>query len=799
MLRATNPISAAAAAPARAPRLWLVSCAALALAAPTVTRAADLSEVVVTARKREERLQETPLAITAVTAAQLEERGAADLADVSNLAPNVIIRTGGVTSGTSAAANVSIRRIGQSDFTINTEPAVGIYLDGVYLGRTLGSILELSDVERVEVLRGPQGTLFGRNTIGGAISLVSKAPQVGETSGTVSVTGGERAFYQTRAAANLPLGERAALRISGVYRHRDGYVDALQYNDLKLGGEDLWGLRAALRLLPSNRVTVEVALDYTQRRDPPAAVVALDLGDVSAGNTGSTGPDAIFFNSGVGPKPTAVVPWISTAAPRCNTDAVFRDTSLACYGNAWLAGTTGSNSVWVNRAGQKVTPEDKLDVFGASVSVSWDLGRTTLRSISAYREFHTSFNNDLDFTPYVIFHNDHEEPFKQHQLSQELQLVGDAFGGRLQYVAGAYWFGEKGVEQTDLLAPAEIPAPLAVSLAPGLPFFQHTDRRIDNTSFAVFTQETLAITERLKLTAGVRWSRDEKTYEVRQQRITGPVAPSVGSQKTEAWTPMASLAYQASRDVLVYATYSRGYRQGGFASRFLAGIPNPLPSFAPEFVNSYEAGVKSAWFDRRLVVNVAAFRADYSDIQVNATTPILPGFTLNLAEARLTGFEVEATADLGSGVTLEGSVGHVDDKLTKVAPGTTTFAGTNVATPITTESRLPGPEWQARAAIAHRMDLGGGVLRSRLEYFHESSDVFNIANNAKVRRGGFEQVDASIAFTPTHARWTLMAGAHNLFDERYFTNVVLSQSGAISGSLARRREVYAQLTYRFGR
>jgi len=218
----------------------------------------------------------------------------------------------------------------------------------------------------------------------------------------------------------------------------------------------------------------------------------------------------------------------------------------------------------------------------------------------------------------------------------------------------------------------------------------------------------LSITDRLKLTAGARWSRDEKDYAVELIRIAGSVPPSTGKQQTEEWTPTVSLAYQATRDFLAYATFSRGYRQGGFAARFLGGLPNPLPSFGPEFVNSYEVGVKSAWLGRRLVVNLAAFRADYSDIQVNATTPTLPGFTLNLAKAELTGFEAEASADIGAGFTFEGSVGYVHRELVEVAPNTTTFAGTNVVTAITTASKLPGPDWQARVAISRDMTLAGG-------------------------------------------------------------------------------------------
>lgn len=762
------------------------------------TDEAPSGDIVVTARKREELLQETPIAITVVTAAQLDARGAADLTDIAPLAPNTIIRSGGLTSGSSSAALVSIRGIGQSDFTINTEPAVGIYLDGVYLGRTLGAILDLADVERVEVLRGPQGTLFGRNTIGGAISLVSRAPQPGKTFGMAVVTGGEREFYQARGSVNFGLGERAALSLSGVHRHRDGYVDALQYEDLQLGGEKLWGVRGALRMQPSDTVTFDIAVDYSERRDPPAAVVALDLGNLSATSPTSTDASAIFFNSGRGPAAIARVPYISATAPRCEIDPAFRDSSRTCYGAAWLAGTSGNNSIWFNRAGLRIVPEQKLDIFGLSVNASWDMGPVTLRSISAYRQLSSTFYNDLDFTPFIIFHNNHEQPFDQEQLSQEFQVVGSAFGGRLDYVMGAYWFQEHGEERIDQLGAGVIPPPLAAALAPGLPYYQTTSRRIDNSSFAVFAQGTLAITDRLKLTAGARWTRDEKQYDVELLRIAASVPTASGVQKTRKWTPTATLAYQASPDFLAYASYSRGYRQGGFAARFVGGLPNPLPSFAPETVDSYEAGVKTAWFDRRLTLNAAVFRADYADIQVNATTPLLPGFTLNLASASLTGFEIETKADIGAGFSLEGSVGYVHDKLTKVAPNTVSFGGTNVASAITTANQLPGPAWQFRGELSHLHRLDKGELRSSIEYFYESADSFNVANNPQTLRAGFDLVNASIAFTPSHERWTLTLGGRNLLDRRYFNAISIAAAGSLQASLARGREIYAQLTVRFG-
>jgi iron complex outermembrane receptor protein len=222
----------------------------LSLAAPTLAHAADqpslaIEEVVVTARKREENLQETPIAISAFKGAELEARGAADLSAVESLAPNVHFSTSQPTSGLSGATAVFIRGIGQRDFTINVDPAVGIYFDGVYVGRSIGALMDLVEIDRVEVLRGPQNTLFGRNTIGGAISVMTKAPSQ-TFGGWVKAGVGEAGYADLTATVNVPISDKVRTKFSAFYRHQDGYVNALQYSDVKLGEDDVKGARAKI-------------------------------------------------------------------------------------------------------------------------------------------------------------------------------------------------------------------------------------------------------------------------------------------------------------------------------------------------------------------------------------------------------------------------------------------------------------------------------------------------------------------------------------------------------------------------
>ena len=239
-----------------------------------------LEEIVVTARRTEEGLQDAPLAVTALSGADLENRSAVDVIDFADVAPNVNFKSGGNISGFGAAPVVTIRGVGQSDFVINTDPAVGIYTDGVYLGRSIGSVLDLVDVERVEALRGPQGTLFGRNSIGGAINVIAKKPDPSAgLDGYASASGGENGYVLLRGSLNIPLSETSAFRGSVVHRERDGYIEALQYDDVDLGEENVTAFRGALRWEPTDTFTLDIDGDFSSRNDSGAPNIPVLFGD----------------------------------------------------------------------------------------------------------------------------------------------------------------------------------------------------------------------------------------------------------------------------------------------------------------------------------------------------------------------------------------------------------------------------------------------------------------------------------------------------------------------------------------
>ncbi|MDP3747514.1 MAG: TonB-dependent receptor, partial [Phenylobacterium sp.] len=740
---------------------------------------------------------QSPMSIAALPRQELEQRGALNLGDLP--LANLSIREGAGASGAGFAPVMTIRGIGQADFTINTDPGVGVYLDGVYLGRSIGSVLDLLDVERVEVLRGPQGTLFGRNTIGGAVRIISRLPKAADGfTGRVSVAGGERDFRQLKMIAAAPLGDRAALRLSAVVRQRGGYVDALQYDDLELGDEDVRAARAALRWQPAGALTVDLAADHTRRRDAPAAGVALRLGGLSDTSPAPTGSNATFFNSGRGPPAISRPPFVSVDAPRCAADPVFRAASPTCYGDAWVA-RTGNNSVWTDRQGRRITPTNALDTWGHALTVDWESPIGRLTAISARRAFTSTFYNDFDLTPHVVFHNNNV-PYKQRQWSHEAQLSGSAWGEILNYLVGGYVFRERGVEYVDQLTPGDVPAGQASALAGALPYFQTTGRHIDNRSKALFGQLIVSPSRRLHLTAGLRLTDETKAYRVEQIRAAGPQLSGGGRQSSTIWTPSFNLAYEASPQVLIYGAYAEGYRAGGFASRFPGGLPSPLPSYGPEFVTAYELGLKMTAFDRRLVFNLAAFRMLYDDIQVTAAVPNLPGFTLNLASAEFDGFEAEArftvTPRLQAGVFLA----RTHKALSGVAPGTTSGGGTNVIVPITDDSRLPGPEWQAGVMLMHDADFENGArLTSRFDVSYESDDAIAVTNYPIIVRKAHAVANLRLAFAPPRGNWEAAIGARNLFDERYFTTKTLSPAaGSASGTLGRPRETYIEVSRRFG-
>ena len=756
----------------------VLTCIALAVAVPPAY-GQELEEIIVTARKLEESLQEAPVAVSVASGDLLERMGSQDLTAVGQIAPNVVFESGQPTSGI-RAPTVYIRGMGQDDFIIVEDGAVGVYLDGVYVGRTIGSVFDLVDVERVEVLRGPQGTLFGNNTIGGAVSLVSKAPSTEAMEGRVKLGLGEDGYQDLQGVFNLPLGDKAAARVSAYTHQQDGYLKALQYNNYDLGEEDVWGVRGALRVMPTESFTVDLAIDYSEDRSSPNAVAPIDF----------------LMLDGVFTPTNAFGNWWNTAHsgnPSCTNPAVAA-VDTACYGSVYdPQDEYATHSVFTDNEGTPIKPEQQLDVFGAHLNLTLDLGWGQLKSITAHRDFDALIYNDVDFTPHVIFHNNHDE-FTQDQFSQEFQLSGTTLDDRLDFLVGVFYFEEDGTE--DIFNQISHPAATAPAF-----FFQQVRRDIDNDSTAVFGQLSYSITDYLRITGGLRYTDSNKKFNLIQAGIVGADVDSSGKLSIEEWTPLATLAWDINDDMMAYFTYSEGFRDGGYPARFVGAIPEPLPFYDPEYTKNYEVGLKMMLADNRVRLNLAAFQMDYDDMQVTAVAPfgLIGAATTkdNLGDAQIRGFEAELTAAITENFVVNASLGILDDEIKSVTGGTLVSGSFT----ITDDNDLPmTPDYSGSLGAQYTFSLGSiGQLVARADYAFKDDYYTRIENIKETEETNYQVLNASIRYLSPDQRWEVGLWGRNVTDEVYYkARRIFESLGTTFGTPVRPRTVYATVQYNFG-
>ena len=761
--------------------------AGLTVSAPAVAAeegaAPALEEIVVTARRREESMQSVPVAVSVLTGQELIEQGGMKIDAIGKVVPNVHFEAAGGTSGVKSPV-IFIRGMGQNDFIPVEDPAVGIYMDGVYMGRNIGSVFDLVDIERVEVLRGPQGTLFGRNTIGGAVNIISKSPSE-ELGGSVRISAGDEGFLEGHATVNVPMGDRVAGRFSVFARERDGYVKALQHDDLKLGSDDIWGLRGSLRADLAETFTLDFALDYSKAKETPGAITPVaGIGGFN-GEVITLGPPvqpfANFWNA------------IYSGDPASCTTGAGQATNSACYGPVWNTNDPyETNSVYVNNDGDQIDPKQLVEVWGGNLTATWQIGPVELKSITAYREFDIGLYNDLDFSPYILFANNHDE-YTQEQWSQEFQLSGDALDGRMNYVVGYYYFGEEGHEA--IFNQISFAPPLS---GPPDFFFQYLDRYIDNDSHAVFGQVNFDLTDALTLTVGGRYTESDKYFNLLTERRVGPLSDQFGDLTTKEFTPLVSLAWDVSDGVMLYGTYSEGYRDGSYAARFTGVVPTPLPNYDPEYVTNYEIGMKSTLFDRRMRLNLTAFLMDYEDMQINASSNVVATSSTkaNLGDATISGLELELSALVTERLTVGLNVGLLDDKIDSLK-------GTLVSNTIVIDkdSDLPNtPDWTLSLMAKYDIPFNNGAMLSLRADYVAKDDYYSRAENMpELLIDNYKNLNVGATFFSPTGAWELGIGARNLTDEFYYQSATpFATFGLSFGQPVRPRTVYGWLAYHFG-
>jgi len=776
---------------------------------PTLAMAADkapdepaaLEEIVVTAQFIQQSLQDTPVAITAINAAMLEARGQSSIEQIAGQAPNVTLTTGGAFGGPSLVG--FIRGVGQTDFNPAVEPGVGLYVDDVYFSTLTGSVLDLLDLDRLEVLRGPQGTLAGKNSIGGAIKLYSKKPGR-DNDGYAEAGYGTYNAISVRAASNFTLiPDKLYARIAGVSRARDGYVTRLDYGcthpgsgfasqvqgaNCVLGHEGgirYTAARAALRWLATDDLEINLAGDVVNDVSEPSANVILAVGPTTAPIIATPG---VFVNP-----PGIPVAWDFAAFPT----TLGTGCKFIAYGSNSCDASSPNNpyvnySTYVDpRTGTSVTPNQTVESRGLSMNIDWKLpGTMQLQSISAYRSYTSGFGNDPDGTPVPL--QQAYQTLKHIQKSQELRFNGKA-GSFLDYTVGAFYFDQTTTETA------------RINLGYVSFDFLHGPDPVDATTWAAFAQGMLHPTEKMDVTLGVRYTDDKKKYTyVRHNADFSTIQPCVGPLGDPANPPncliaslngtsntfkgtrtdyRAAVSYRWTDDFMTYAQVSTGFKGGGVNPRPFYNVQEF--TFSPETLTAYEVGVKSQLFNNTLRLNGAVFFNKYKDIQEGVTdcTAKVAELTgdpntvlgrpclaiINAGDADVKGAELEFEWYPIHGLQLDGSASYLKFKFTRIDSGVAYNAATNPNGIEPGDVTPYSPKKKASLGVQYTIDVGSaGSVTPRVDGSYQDKVYTDAANSTNGTIDSYTLANASVTWRSVEKDWQMALECKNLTDKLYY-------------------------------
>jgi iron complex outermembrane recepter protein len=780
----------------------LSAAGTLGASAPALAQQEGLEEIVVSARFREENLQQTPLAITAFTGENLEARNLTDVTMLDTFSPNTIIQPLGAGWGSTAAA--FIRGIGLGDNSLSFEPGVPIYIDDVYHGRPQGAILDLLDLERVEVLRGPQGTLFGKNSVGGTIRLVSRKPE-GDNTGFAEIVTGSDDRLDLRGSYDIALvPDKLFARFSGSSKQRDGYFDILDYECVNgpgsLGGGGTGILPGAthstfgfpLPLPPTDPIDLQSQLGPQDIRTEEGCVVdQLGNENVATGRAAFRwlAGDAVEVNvsadltkmdqQGPADKYTFLNPnhnfnlnWSNgVAVPVFNLPYDTRFITDSPYTSYHRF---GSDPLF-NRDVENV---NEMEHWGVASTVEWQASSNVLfKSITSYREFENTFGRDSDGTPLPV---DHTWDTSIHeQLTQEFQLTGLAFDERFDWATGFFYYSADDSNQGWNFL---------------YPFILSTNNHKDvqeTESWAVFVHGTYDINDVLSVTAGVRYTDDQKDVNVfRQDFRTGAViipntAVSVDAQET---SPKVGLNWQLREDLMTYVQWATGFRGGGFGPR--PANPLQVAAFDVEEVETLEGGVKTDLRDGRLRVNSALFFSEATNQQQGTQEFDSSGAiwfrTVNTGKSEYYGLEVEVLSNPVADLQLEAAVGYIHYE--RVDPGVSGLCRTLPNGDLCTAPRTP--EWTAAVGATYGWNFGNGSTLSLRGDATYQSKMFFGTDPINGFQDAHTLVDARLTWESADRGWSMSLFGTNLTDEVYFHGMLslVTVLGREQGNVARPSE-----------
>ena len=741
-------------------RRLMSRCSGLALAAALSSTAAAqqdgsagaddaglmMEEMVVTAQKRASTLQDTPISITAISGDSLARSAIYDTEALSYSVPGLVIQR-------DVIGKVVIRGIGTENFSVGGDPGVAVNLDNAYVARSSVAIFDFFDVERVEVLRGPQGTLYGRNATGGVINVISRAP-TDELDAYATATYGNFDFVRVEAAAGGPLTDRIRGRVAGFYANRDGFTTNVfpGAGDRGLGdldSKDLWAVRGRLDADVTDRFTVEL------------------IGDIYRDDSN---PVPYQY-------PDAVLPW--------QTPAFFEGFGIDPDTAAELAVSVNPQQTRVVSQGFEFDvpgfPELELDSTGrwdqtgVQAKLRYDLDTVALTSITTYRDIEFEWLNDGDGVDRFLV-NYFQRDFSE-QVTQELQIASNN-GGPLEWIAGVFYLHE------DADTTVGIPFPLGVDL-PLIVLFEGSNT---TDALAVFGQGTYSLGDHWRFTLGLRYSYEEKELDLFNNSF-GAIVEQDLSEDFDAFTPKIGIDYIFDDGTLLYASVTRGFKSGGFN---LIAVQD---SFDQEIVWAYEAGVKTSFLDDRIQVNLGAFYYDYKDQQIGQVTNLAAILT-NAADSTLFGGELEVRALLAEGLLVDLGVAYLNTEFDEFctldtrdptlprdvencpdpeAPGDPDAALNNLA-----GNDLPrSPEWTVNAAVQYERPVGQwGTLMMRGEWQFTDRQFFTQFNRPNVSQDAFSLFNARLEFESANGRWTIAGWGRNLANKDYLSNVL--ESGVVN-------------------
>jgi len=729
-----------------------------------------IEELIVTARRRDESLLDVPISITAFTGEQLARIGAENIIAVGQSTPNATLE---VSRGTNTTITAFIRGVGQQDPVAGFEAGVGMYVDDVYLNRPQAAVLDIYDVERIEVLRGPQGTLYGRNTIGGAIKYVTKGlPD--ESEAKVRVSYGSANQMDLVVTGSAAIADNFRIGASLARLTRDGFGDNLNLSGMENYNKDVLAGRMSMEWDATEDFNLRLSADFVRDDSDPKQGHRLTVGAFS--------------------------------------------------------GAPVLSDVFDTRAGLN-SPKQDVDAEGVALVANWALSDTlTLRNILSYRKDETVTPIDFDSLP--VEDLDVPAIYENEQLSEELQLIYES--DRMSGVAGLYWLDANAFNTFDVIL-----AQLGAVLDPPLPGLNaNTYGDVDTKSWAAYADFSFDVSDTVSLSVGGRYTVDERTSHVLRTTYLLGASPALGgtgvplvvtsdflgSREFKEFTPRASVSWQPNDDQNLYLTYSEGFKGGSFDPRGQTSAAPDLNgdgtvdddeifdfmAFDPEFVDSYEVGLKSSWLGGRVKTSIAFFMADYTDVQIpgsfgfdsdgDGINDTFIGITSNAADADMTGIEFEGTALLGDAFTLSWAIGTLDAEFNEFIDAT----NTDVADERVFQNT---PDLTASATLTYQnsMDLFGksGTFFAIGSGSHRDDASQFESPNTDLDQPAFTLWDLSLVWEDDDGQWRVGLHGKNLSDEEYkvagynFPAPTLGLEGSVTAFYGNPRTITGTVEYRF--